>query len=79
MSLPLKLLWKVRISRSEKQGLAFVFCIGFIIIVVAIVRAVQIAFTSTSDLILLALWGVIESTVGMLLDFSLPSRHPQKQ
>ncbi|SRR6266536_2924763 len=66
MALPLNLLWKVRISRVEKQGLAAVFSIGFLIIIFAITRAIQIAFTSTSDPVLLALWGIIESTVCML-------------
>lgn len=45
------------------MGLAGVFSIGVLIIAFAIARAVQIAFTSTSDSVLLALWGVIESTV----------------
>ena len=63
MAMPLRLLWKVRISSSEKMGLAGVFSIGVIIIICAIVRAVQIAFTATSDSVLLALWGTIESTV----------------
>jgi hypothetical protein len=67
MVLPLNLLWKVRISRAEKQGLAAVFSIGFLIIIFAITRAIQVAFTSTSDPVLLALWGVIESTVCMSL------------
>jgi hypothetical protein len=63
MAMPLRLLWKVRISGSEKMGLAGVFSIGVLIIVFAIARAVQIAFTTTSDSVLLALWGIIESTV----------------
>jgi hypothetical protein len=63
MAMPLRLLWKVRISGSEKMGLAAVFSIGVLIIVFAIARAVQIAFTTTSDSVLLALWGIIESTV----------------
>ncbi|KFY90973.1 hypothetical protein V498_05744 [Pseudogymnoascus sp. VKM F-4517 (FW-2822)] len=67
MAMPLQLLWKVRISRSEKMGLAGVFSIGFLIIVIAIARAVQIAFTTTSDSVLLALWGIIESTVYVAL------------
>lgn len=69
MVLPLNLLWKVRISRAEKQGLAAVFSIGFLIIIFAITRAIQVAFTSTSDPVLLALWGVIESTVCMSLSY----------
>ncbi|KFY83822.1 hypothetical protein V500_09860 [Pseudogymnoascus sp. VKM F-4518 (FW-2643)] len=63
MAMPLRLLWKVRISGSEKMGLAGVFGIGVLIIIFAIARAVQIAFTTTSDSVLLALWGIIESTV----------------
>ncbi|OBT54457.1 hypothetical protein VE04_05068 [Pseudogymnoascus sp. 24MN13] len=67
MAMPLRLLWKVRISGSEKMGLAAVFSIGVLIIVFAIARAVQIAFTTTSDSVLLALWGIIESTVSVIV------------
>ncbi|KFY34375.1 hypothetical protein V494_06825 [Pseudogymnoascus sp. VKM F-4513 (FW-928)] len=67
MAMPLRLLWKVHISKSEKMGLAGVFGIGVLIIVFAIARAVQIAFTTTSDSVLLALWGIIESTVSVIV------------
>ncbi|KFY17143.1 hypothetical protein V492_00876 [Pseudogymnoascus sp. VKM F-4246] len=82
MAMPLQLLWRVRISSSEKMGLAGVFSIGVLIIVFAIARAVQIAFTTTSDSVLLALWGIIESTVSVIVGClppfkSLFTRRPQ--
>ncbi|KAG0645363.1 hypothetical protein D0Z07_9041, partial [Hyphodiscus hymeniophilus] len=63
MAMPLNLLWKVKISRKEKMGLAAVFSICFIIIIFAIIRAVQITFTARNDAVLLALWGILESSI----------------
>jgi hypothetical protein len=70
MALPLRLLWNLRISASEKKGLAGIFSIGILIIIFAIARAIQIAFTSTTDSVLLALWGIIESSIGEMKIFS---------
>lgn len=55
MALPLRLLWKVCIPDSEKKGLSGVFSVGILIMIFTITRAIQIAFTSTSDSVLLAL------------------------
>ena len=71
ISLPLNLLYTVRLAPKQKFGLAAVFSIGVIIILVAIARAVQIARKAFADGVLLALWGIIESTV-------CEYRHPPK-
>lgn len=63
MAMPLTLIWKVKITTKEKMGLAGIFSIGFIIIIFAIVRAVQVVHTTRSDPVLLSLWGVLESSV----------------
>lgn len=63
ISLPLNLLYTVRLARKQKIGLGAVFSIGIIIILVAIARAVQISRKAFADGVLLALWGIIESTV----------------
>lgn len=63
ISLPLNLLYTVRLAPKQKVGLATVFTIGIIIILVAIARAVQISRKAFADGVLLALWGIIESTV----------------
>jgi hypothetical protein len=63
MLLPLNMLWNVRLAFKQKIGLAAVFSLGTVIILVAIVRAAKISRTTFSDGVLLALWGIIESTV----------------
>lgn len=63
ISLPLNLLYTVRLAPKQKLGLAACFSIGILIIMVAIARAVQISRKAFADGVLLALWGIIESTV----------------
>ena len=63
MSLPLKLLHNLRITFRQKAGLTSVFLLAMIIIVVAIVRASQIGGRLRTDLVLLTVWSLIESTI----------------
>lgn len=63
IALPLNLLYTVRLAPKQKLGLAAVFSIGILIILVAIARAVRISRKAFADGVLLALWGIIESTV----------------
>ena len=63
IALPLNLLYTVRLAPKQKIGLAAVFSLGTIIILTAIARAVQISRKAFADGVLLALWGIIESTV----------------
>ena len=63
MALPLKLLYTVKITKQQKLGLAGVFGIATIIIVVAIIRAVEITTRARTDAVLLTFWSIIESTV----------------
>lgn len=63
MSLPLNMLYRARLAFRQKLGLATVFSLVTIIICVAIARAVEISNRSHRDGVLLALWGIIESTV----------------
>lgn len=63
ITLPLNLLYTVRLVPKQKLGLAAVFSILIIIILTAIARAVQISRKAFADGVLLALWGIIESTV----------------
>lgn len=57
------MLYNVRLATKQKLGLAVVFALGLIIIVVAIARAIQIGQKTFADGVLLALWGIVESTV----------------
>ncbi|KAL6719044.1 hypothetical protein ACLMJK_003279 [Lecanora helva] len=63
MSLPLKLLYKLQITSKQKVGLASVFLIAIIIMIVAIIRASQIGGKLRTDAILLTVWSLIESTI----------------
>ena len=63
IALPLNLLYTVRLAPKQKLGIAAVFSLGIIIILVAMTRAIQISRKAFADGILLALWGIIESTV----------------
>ncbi|MCJ1468537.1 hypothetical protein MMC07_007166, partial [Pseudocyphellaria aurata] len=63
MALPFRLLYSVKITTKQKLGLFGVFGIATIIIVVAIIRAVQITTRARTDAVLLTVWSIIESTV----------------
>ncbi|KAE8379182.1 hypothetical protein BDV26DRAFT_280461 [Aspergillus bertholletiae] len=63
MGLPLRILWKAKITRPQKVGLGVVFCVGFIIISISIVRAVQITGKVYSDQVSLAVWSTTESSI----------------
>ena len=62
MCLPLHMLYKARLTVKHKIGLAVVFSLVIIIICVAIARAIEISRGTHQDGVLLALWGIIETT-----------------
>ena len=67
MALPLHLLLGlIGVNRKQKAGLAAIFCLGFFIIAVALVRVFQTRATKKrhADPVLLALWSQIEASVG---------------
>ena len=63
IALPLNLSYTVRLAPKQKLGVAAIFSLGIIIILVAMARAIQISRKAFADGVLLALWGIIESTV----------------
>ncbi|KAK9561245.1 hypothetical protein ACP6JD_002241 [Aspergillus fumigatus] len=65
MYLPLRILWKTKMNLHQKLGLATVFCLGFVIIAAAIIRAVAITGKAYSDQAALAIWGIAESSICM--------------
>lgn len=67
MMLPLRLLRELQVSRPQKIGLGAVFCLGLAIIAVAIVRLTQIIGTERADPVGLAVWGLVESTVSVII------------
>ena len=80
MALPLHLLLGlIGVNRKQRAGLAALFCLGFFIIAVALVRVFQTRATKEHhvDPIWLALWSQIEASVGKYSQIPLlPSLPP---
>ncbi|CAF9914635.1 hypothetical protein IMSHALPRED_001966 [Imshaugia aleurites] len=75
MALPLHLLLGlIGVNRKQRAGLAALFCLGFFIIAVALVRVFQTRATKTrhADPVWLALWSQIEASVAVVVS-CLPS------
>ncbi|KAI9817312.1 MAG: hypothetical protein M1832_004734 [Thelocarpon impressellum] len=81
MALPLRILWSLNITKRQKAGLATAFSLATIVIVFAIIRAVQTHATLTpqaisslqrADPIALTLFSVLESSVAVIVS-CLPS------
>lgn len=71
MIIPLRLLWSLQVNRRQKLALTVIFSLAFIVIVFAIVRVVEISPSSEHvDPIWLALWSMVEGSIGMWLRFS---------
>lgn len=66
MLLPMRLLQTMRITRVQKVALGSIFCVGWMIVVFAIVRATQILGRARTDPVGLAVWGVVESSVSVV-------------
>ena len=79
MALPLRLLWGLHVTRGQKAALGAIFGLGAIIIVFAIVRVIYTkATTHHVDPIWLALWSMVEASVGMVaLSLGSSSHEPQ--
>ena len=71
MALPLRLLKDLQVTRQQKIGLAAVFCLGLMIVATAIVRMTQILGQARTDPVGLAVWGLVESSVAVIVG-SLP-------
>ena len=67
MALPIRILPTLRMNGAQKQGLALIFCIGFLIIATALVRLSQIVTTQRTDPVGLAVWGLVESNVAVIV------------
>jgi hypothetical protein len=75
MAIPIRLLWNLQISVKEKVGLCFVFAVGIITMVFAIVRAISLNSLNVGgqvDTTWLILWAAIEGAVGMCTPYLLP-------
>ena len=78
MALPLRLLWGLKVNLQQKIALAAIFSLGFIIIAFAVVRVVETGATFKHvNPMWLALWSMIEASVGKHFSFVL--RYAQKR
>lgn len=71
MILPLLVLPSLRLDTRKKVGLGIAFCIGILIVCVAIVRMTQVIIGDKVDIIGLAIWGAVETATSVIVG-SLP-------
>ncbi|KAJ5124976.1 uncharacterized protein N7515_008801 [Penicillium bovifimosum] len=74
MSLPLRIIWQAKINMQQKIGLAILFCLGFVVVAAAIVRAIEITGKAYSDQAALAVWSVVESSISIIVGCLPPFR-----
>ncbi|KAL3473280.1 hypothetical protein BJX99DRAFT_233952 [Aspergillus californicus] len=67
MAFALRIVWSTTISFRQKLGLVVVFMLGAIIIAFAIVRAVNILGRAYTDAVGLAVWGIAESSISVIV------------
>jgi hypothetical protein len=72
MALPIKLLTFLHVSRAQRLALVGIFSVGCIVIACALVRLTQIIAQARSDPVGLAVWGVVESSMSVVVG-SLPA------
>ncbi|KAG2416114.1 hypothetical protein HFD88_007306 [Aspergillus terreus] len=67
MILPIRLIWNLRMSLSRKISIGALFGLGWICMAVSIIRVVELGNNwgnGTPEPVWLALWGIIEGSVG---------------
>ena len=71
MALPIRLIWNLQMPRTQKLGIVALFGIGVILIAVATLRVAQIGgkaqSSSQPSASWLALWGVIETSIAVII------------
>jgi hypothetical protein len=72
MVLPYKLLLALRVSRAQRFALVGIFSVGGIVIACSLIRLTQIIAHARSDPVGLAVWGVVESSMSVVVG-SLPA------
>lgn len=78
MSIPLCLLWNLKISRSEKLSVGIVFVVGILTMIFAIIRTVSLDRSAADGEVSttwLIFWAAIEGVVGKHPGQSTTSHH----
>lgn len=68
MVLPIRLLWGLRVSNTQKAGLGAIFSLGLVIVIFAIIRVVEVVEainnSSPSVGVSLGMWSILETSIG---------------
>ena len=72
MVLPYKLLISLRVSKVQRFALVGIFSVGCIVIACSLIRLTQIIAHARSDPVGLAVWGIVESSMSVVVG-SLPA------
>lgn len=72
MFLPIKLLTFLHVTRTQRLALIGIFSVGGIVIACALVRLTQIVAQARSDPVGLAVWGIVEASMSVVVG-SLPA------
>jgi hypothetical protein len=72
MVLPYKLLVSLRVSKVQRFALVGIFSVGCIVIACSLIRLTQIVAHARSDPVGLAVWGIVESSMSVVVG-SLPA------
>ncbi|KAK6340378.1 hypothetical protein TWF730_002138 [Orbilia blumenaviensis] len=72
MAIPLRLVRQLRMSVLQKLGLAFLFCLGFIVVILSLARTIRINAGGSgaypqSDPRWVALWSIAEQTTAIIV------------
>ncbi|OKP12113.1 hypothetical protein PENSUB_2354 [Penicillium subrubescens] len=73
MALPIRLIWHLRMQLKQKLSIGGLFCFGWICIIIATIRVVQLGSASnesssgTPAPSWLAMWGIIEASIAVMI------------
>lgn len=69
-----RVVWMIKRSQRDKMGLGIALSLTAVTVIIAIARACEISGRTFRDPIRLALWGIVESSIGMVLRASSSTR-----
>ncbi|KAK3991121.1 hypothetical protein QBC44DRAFT_237800 [Cladorrhinum sp. PSN332] len=68
MAMPLGLIWNVKVTWRQRLGLVTVFCLGFVMIAFAIIRANQVLVAQQFvNLTLLMVWSTLAASISVIV------------
>lgn len=67
VSLPVALLWNLRITRWQKAGLSLTLCLSLVMVLVAIIRSAGVKHAGTVDIVWLTFWKQQECSIAVIM------------